>query len=322
MKAMLVGDVHLADRPPSVRVDTYKQDILDKLDWIVTKTNESDAECLVLLGDVFHIKRPDRNSHKLVQETSEVLTQCNVPVRIVPGNHDVMQDSMESLPSQPLGTLALHPSISLVSGPDPDFPMFGVPYFDPNMENFEYWVEQYRKEQGPDKYQFIIAHQAIFPKKEEPIYDYVSAERWATEFEAKWTAYGHIHSRMKAGAFYKIPHPDGQVSWFCNNGAISRGSLHEETINRKLAVTMFDSENEKTQFVSIPIPYKPAKEVFNMETVEFQEQRDAMVDSFLTSLGGMEFDQLTLEGILAKSTSLPAGARKHLSDIMEEVTSA
>jgi DNA repair exonuclease SbcCD nuclease subunit len=46
---------------------------------------------------VFHIKTPTRNSHALVQRTGEVLTSAGLPVLIVPGNHDLSNDRLDSL---------------------------------------------------------------------------------------------------------------------------------------------------------------------------------------------------------------------------------
>lgn len=318
-KYIIVGDIHLADRAPSARISTYRDDIMNKLRWTVDYSNTQDIDALVLLGDVFHIKRPDRNSHSLVTETAAVLGNSKAPVVVIPGNHDVQYDDMNTIPSQPLGTLALHPNIELLIGPHSELPLYSVPYFDPTAENYRYWVDRYHSDGGPDRYPFIGTHQAIFPEKEEPIYDFISAESWAESFQSSWVAYGHIHSRMKAGAFYSAG-----VSLFCNNGAISRGSLHEETIHRELAITSFDSDKD-TPFTSIPIPYRPASEVFNLEVVEVLKNRQTTVDTFLESLGSSDLQYLTIEGILdnARQTStLPKEAVVELEDIIQNITLA
>lgn len=318
-RMLIVGDIHAADNPPSSRKDTYREDILDKLKWIISYTNEQEVEYLLLLGDVFHIKRPDRNSHALVQDVATILGEfegSKVLVQI--GNHDLMRDRVDSLPSQPLGTLGLHPKIEILNGPSAFAEgVYSVPYFDPTPENFKYWADKYMEDGGPKKYPFVSAHQALFPKKEEPIYDYISTEEWAKVFGNKWTAYGHIHSRMKAGAFFK-----SEGSWFCNNGAISRGSLHEETIHRKLAVTMFDPSKEDEPFVSIPIPFKPPSEVFNLEAVEVLKDRQNAADEFLESLGSSELQYLTVEGIMEEarsSKSLSKEALQELEDIIQTI---
>ena len=316
--SLIVGDVHLADRPPTSRTDSYKEDVLNKLRWIVEYSNKRNPDVLLLLGDVFHIKRQDRNSHGLVQETASILGSSKSPVRIVIGNHDIREDSIDTVGEQPLGTLALHPNIDLLTGPDPDFPLYGIPYVDPTPENIEHWLEKYRSDGGEDKYPFIATHQAIFPEKEMPIYPHVLAENWASEFRSKYTAYGHIHSRMRAGAWYTI-----EGTTFLNNGAISRGSLHEETVKRKLAVTWFDGSKDEP-FTSIDIPYRPFKEVFLWDDINRNKNTRDRVGAFLESLGSSSFDYLTAEGIIedARTSDLPPSAVEELKDIVEEVITA
>lgn len=226
-------------------------------------------------------------------------------------------DSLKTIPSQPLGTLALQDNVMLLMGPDPDFPVYGVPYFDPTPENFQYWVGRYMEDDGPNKYPFMVTHQAIFPKKEEPIYDYISAESWAEHFKATWVAYGHIHSQMKAGAQYQIG-----GTWFCNEGSISRGSLHESSLRRKPSVAVFDSEAKGNPFTSVMVPFKPAEEVFKLEAVEILKHREAVAESFLSTLGSDTLNYLTLEGILddaRKSDILPKEAYTELEDIITSV---
>lgn len=311
MRALLVGDQHVADRPPSARTDSYKDDILDKMRWIVNHANKEDVDHLVFLGDMFHIKRPDRNSYRMVQEVAGVLSEAAMPVHLVSGNHDQSNDRVDSISSQPLGTLLLMENVHLLDGYSDDATMFGIPYLDTESPEL---LQPYLEEYGNDV--LICTHQSIFPEKEAPIYEYQSAENWADTFKAPAVAYGHIHSRMKAGAFFEIG-----GTWFCNNGSISRGSLHEETINRKLAVTIYDSESEGNPFTSVPIPYRPAEEVFLLEEVALQKERDSKVDRFLESLGSSELNYLTTEGILqnARESDLPKSAIIELEDIIENV---
>lgn len=127
MRALCIGDVHLSDRPPSIRTDTYTEDILAKLKAAVALAKKESCEAVVLAGDVFHLKAPSRNSHAHVQRTGEVLTSAGLPVLIVPGNHDLSNDRLDSLKKQPLGTLAKMHGINLLIGPHKEFPLFGLP---------------------------------------------------------------------------------------------------------------------------------------------------------------------------------------------------
>ena len=223
-------------------------------------------------------------------------------------------DRLDSIPSQPLGSLVIHPNISLVMGADEEFPLYGVPYFDPTPENFNFWVDKYHADGGPDKYPLMATHQAIFPRAEEPVYDFIAAEEWANTFKATWVAYGHIHSQMKAGAHYKVG-----GTWFCNEGSISRGSLHESSLKRKPSVALFDSEAEGDPFTTIMVPFKPAEEVFKLEAVGIMQHQKDVVENFLGSLGDTTLNFLTVEGIMEhakESDILDREAVRELEDII------
>lgn len=297
--------MHLKDRPPSIRTETYTEDILDKLRWIVSYANDEKVDAVIQLGDIFDVKRADRTSHRLVHQTAEVLGQANSPVLIVPGNHDVQYDQMETIPSQPLGTLALHPNIHLLLGSShQDLPVYGIPYFRDSSEELDKWMERYAGEQ------LLVTHASIFPKGKEPIYDYISDEDFARFTEAPHIAYGHIHtpfSHWKAGG-----------SWFLNNGAISRGSLHEETLNRELRVTLYNSDAEGDPFTDVPIPYKDVSEVFKMDIKSAQQEKVKVAEDFRNSLTSSTFSALSLETVLEHASMVMDNQTiLELTDILE-----
>ena len=295
-RLILIGDPHIADQPPRSRI-TYRDDILDKMSAIVDIANDlEDLDAVVSLGDTFHVKRPDRTSHALVADTAEILGQSKAPVLLTVGNHDI-RSRLDTLHQQPLASLLLHPNVDLFMGTHDLLPdVYAVPYFDVSVEEYQKYVEEFNEAGGKEKFKLVLAHQSLFPRAQEPIYDYISYEDWAERFQVPYVAYGHIHSRLKGGPFFPVTRSDGEKTIFCNNGAISRGSLHEETINRELAVTLYDDSMEQP-FTSITIPYKPASEVFKLEEVELNKTRDGIINSFIESLGSTELNYLTVESI-------------------------
>ena len=68
MNLVFVGDLHAADRAPSGRVDDYQFAIIKKLEHIARVCcEEYQVSYAFFLGDIFHIKQPNRVSHSLVQ---------------------------------------------------------------------------------------------------------------------------------------------------------------------------------------------------------------------------------------------------------------
>lgn len=310
MKITIVGDVHLSDTPPSVRTETYAEDILAKLEWIVEYANQN-SDVLLQLGDVFHLKAPSRTSHWLVQRTAEVFRAFRGRVLIVPGNHDLSQDRLSSIPSQPIGTLALTPNVTLLDGMDDESGIYGIPYLD----DFAEWVHRLNAGRGElPQPRLFAAHAPIFPTGLTPPYPHLAADDIATGGVP--LAYGHIHDPF--GVFR------GHDSWICNNGAISRGSLHEETLKRKPVITLFDSEVKgKDAFTAVPIPHRPAEDVFRLVEVAEKKAQAQKLDGFLSKVGEVTLTTLSMEEIVshADGTELSLKAKAELRDIIESVLS-
>jgi DNA repair exonuclease SbcCD nuclease subunit len=319
VKALLVGDIHLADRPPSVRTESYAEDILAKLAFCVEYASEH-ADVMVLLGDVFHIKAPSKTSHRLVQRTAEVLEKFRPRnftldrgpgrVLIVPGNHDMSQDRIESLESQPLGTLALARNVELLTGYDDQTGIFGIPYLQ-DWTDLPRWLTEAG---GAD---LIATHAPIFPTGEEPPYEFIRAEDVAYLLGSAVgpsrtpVAYGHIHDPH---GFYKV-----EQNWFCNNGAISRGSLHEKTVKRHPKVTLFDSDAEGCPFTSVDVPHRPAEDVFRLAEHREEVAAEQRLDDFVASISDVSLAALSMEEVVARAadSGLSPDAQRELGDIVE-----
>jgi len=317
MKFLVIGDVHLADRGPRSRTLNYRSLIEDKLRFCIDLANDEKVDAVLQLGDFFHIKTPNRNSHAMVQEAAKILARANCPVIINPGNHCLTNNRIESIPSQPLGTLGLHPNIEILIGPHANFPIWGQPYFDLSPDNYKYWLDRYHADSGPDVYPILMAHNSIFPEKEIPPYDNVSAEVWAETFKAPYTFYGHIHEPMDAGWNYQIG-----GTHFLNNGSISRGSLAERNLVRKPQVTIFDDSKNGNPFTSVEVPHLPASEVFFLAESILAKEQQASVDEFLSTLEGGELSYLTTESILEDArnrNNITKDALAILEDIVETV---
>ena len=323
-KALLVGDVHLSDKAPINRQATYKDDILDKLRFCVTLANELNVP-IVQAGDMFHLKRPDRNSHRLVQETHEVLKETKNGVWIVPGNHDMSHDRLDSLDSQPLGALSRMSGMRFLLGYDSDLPnICGIPYLtefdssEPSPDEFvptwglaiqEFW-EQYGTEPDGSCYNDLtVTHAPLFPPGKAPdVYNSIDPQEWRDFFSHDGpinTYYGHIHDLH--GTYTVDEHQ------FCNQGALSRGSLHESSVNRIPAVTLWDGVG----FDRIEVPHKSADEVFLFEQAAKVAENKISVVEFTKAVGTANLTYVTTDDILHYVKA--AGTRKEVVSLIETI---
>lgn len=304
-KFLVVGDVHLTDptNAPSVRSSSYTDDILKKLDWLAGQAEERGCEGVVQLGDLFHIKAPSRSSHRLVQQTHEVLTSRGIPVIIVPGNHDMRHDRLDSLDAQPLGALGRMSGITVLTYDHDEFPIFSVPFLQ-DWNDLPKWIESYKDArcEGDDETWILAMHAPIFPDHvSEPPYDHMRASDVDALVGDHKTlvAYGHIHD----------PHgihkgrADSPVQ-FANFGAISRGSLHAETLKRSPAAYVFDTI--EATFDSLQIPHRPIEDVFPMSQVVADKAREVGMTDFLTGVGSGAVDATNADSVVeaAKSAGL------------------
>ncbi len=298
MKALLVGDIHLNDRPPSLRTDSYTDDILLKLKHTVAAAQllhgNNSLDAVIWAGDVFHTKAPHRTSHSLVQRVLEIGSQYPVPWFIVPGNHDLQHDRLESLDTQPLGTLFKAGTAIPLIGAHPELPLYGIPFLQ-FWEDLPTYMRLYNEHVATDPRDLpylVVTHAPIMPPGITVPYEFIASEDWATLQQSGYCYYGHIHERHGV-------YQTGNIT-FCNQGALSRGSLHENDLRRDPSITFFNSDEvDPLQcFKRIAIPYRPIAEVMKLTEKEVADDKVERLDEFLTHIGETQLDSLSVEGVL------------------------
>lgn len=328
---VLINDVHLTDwnRQPSSCTETYTEDLFGLLAQAWAIARQRHAAAIVIAGDVFHLKAPSRNSHKLVLRLQTLVARAPCPVFIVPGNHDLQHDRLDSLHvSQPLGVVLNSPKAHLLQGwagydEASFYPLYGVPWlqgygnYAETGEEVDARVGQalgsYRREAGEllDSSQdkpLVVTHAPLYPPGRELPYEYFPAERWAEAMDghgAVW--YGHVHE----------DHGDyiaGGVT-FANYGALSRGSLHEYNLTREVAIGTWDTETGT--FGRIKLDAKPAEQVFRLREKAEVTDMQGRLDSFLEGISGTTLEVLSTESVLAHVRTLGLG--KEAEDLIEEL---
>ena len=293
MKCLVIGDCHLADKPPSVRTATYAEDILAKLRWLSLYARDNGCDFILQLGDIFHIKSPFRNSHWLVQSAHEALREGGLEVVLIAGNHDLMHDRLESIPSQPLGALAKMEGMTLLEGWHEKFPVYGVPYL-ADWNDLRDWLDAWNITLGNmhtlygNVVPMVATHAPLFPPGQEPIYEYIDPADWANLQRTGSVSYGHIHD----------PHGTYVVGGvqFANFGAISRGSLHAETLKRKPQAAVYDFVSGT--YDAIDVPHKPAEEVFRLEEHGQKVAKEKNLAAFLEGISTKTLEVTTIEKVL------------------------
>lgn len=303
---ILVNDIHLSDRPPSSCTDTYQDDLFALLEAVRDLAQTRESRAVVLAGDVFHFKTPSRTSHRTVIRLVDLLRTFGRPVLIVPGNHDMQHDRLDSLDeTQPLGVLFASGAAHMLNGwsaVDAGIitdPVYGVPWlmrFDDDMVADA--LADWRSRLDGGMPGLVVAHAPLYPPGLELPYENYPAVKWAQAMDGHGTVhYGHVH---EAHGVYTV----GGVR-FSNPGALSRGSLHEHNLTRQVAVASWTPGSPAVEH--IVLPHKPADQVFRLADAHAKTAAQLSLDEFLDSVGQTRIEITSIEAVMAHIRSLNLG---------------
>lgn len=329
MKILLINDVHLTNdnRYPASCTPNYTADMFDLLYQANAVAKRIGATAIVQLGDLFHIKAPSANSHALVQKTIKWARSAPCPVAVVPGNHDLSNNRLESLDEgQPLGVLYDSGTVLKAEGyvyipgnlddPYPYISVYGVPW----QQNWD--AEQSVADQSvkkaladlsvKDTPQLIVTHAPFFePGKESP-YESYSTDKFSRLLKATGAtnvqvAYGHIHNSHGQYVVNGVR--------FANYGALSRGSFTDDNMQRAIGVTVWDSVSGRFEF--IPLDAKPAEEVFRVVEVTEKREKQLQLDELLSAVGHSKIEITSIESVLEQVRKMRLG--KELEQAVEDL---
>lgn len=294
-----MGDIHVMDKPPVNCTETYTEDIVELLEQVAVLERELDVDAVVWAGDIFDHKHPARNSHNLVIKMIETVRKYR-NLWILAGNHDLMNDRLETLDThQPLGVLYAAGAQKL-DGWHEDLPLMGIPWQqdwdDALKTKFSTWTDSDR---DLDKC-LLVTHVSMFPPAlaDGVPYEHIPAADFSRSMGGQGSMYyGHIHDYH--GQFTV----DGVQ--YSNVGAISRGSLTESHLNRKVLVAVWDSEGGDNKFTEVELKYRPASEVFRVQHAEEKKAVNTSLEEFVKAIGTQTLDISSTASIIDHINTMP-----------------
>ncbi len=305
---------------PSSCTSSYTDDMFDLLYQALDVADSYKCSAIVQLGDFFHIKTPSRNSLKLVQRAIKWARYADIPVYIVAGNHDLLNDRLASLDEgQPLGVLYSSGAAYRAEhyfGSELNKRLFGIPwqqFWDAEQSVADRAVKDALQGFHPsDSPQLIVTHAPFFPPGVNPAYEHYSTEKFSKFVNPSGKSnvqviYGHIHDW----------HGEYVVNGvrFCNYGALSRGSLTESNLTRPVGVTIWDSITGQFEFVELQA--KPAEKVFRIKEIAEVKTAQVRLDQFLESVGQSSIEITDIASVLDHVKSLNLG--KEIESVIEEL---
>lgn len=270
---MFIGDLHLTTTPPSSRTDDYKEAIFAKMYQCTALVKKLEIDAVVLLGDIFHLKAWRANPYHLTNEVVvwlKSLRDSGARVFLVVGNHDVPFGNTDLIDRQPIGVLR---SLDFVETDgyleDPKVRIL-VKDFNPNFTAADLNVAK-----GEEEFLVVCCHQCIMPTGQ--FFDEPTVNFPEVTTGADVVAYGHIHAPT-------IVHRVGNIL-FIDPGALSRGSIHKDNLERDVNVVLVRF-TDKVEHAVVKLDIRPAAEVFDIARHEQGKRRDQEIEGFVEMLKG------------------------------------
>lgn len=313
-KIAVIGDPHVSDVAPSSRLDDYKETILGKLEFIRDWCNSNKVDVAIILGDVFHRKNPNLNSHHLTRRLIEIFSGFNCQVLEIPGNHDISMTS-KNLDKQPLSVIAESGAIQVLGYPytktfcfsGDEVDIYGLGYADANDTLSEHYFAINSEISDTNKINILAIHQMLLPDGDTFFGDYLNfAEVAQLDFDIFLC--GHYHP----GYDKKVQFKHGKV--FINPGSIARGSLDVHNLDKAPAFIVIDTA-KSTSWEEVIIPHEHSSKVFDLQKVRRSIIAREDMEAFTSTLKNVTdeaIDIASIDGLLQFLTA--SGAEKDVLD--------
>jgi len=300
IKLLVIGDVHIADHSPGRRVEGYKQHILDKLYECVDIAKERGVTHVLFLGDIFHIKKAHRVTHRVVHDMAELFEAFELPVYVLVGNHDIDDYSLDSLPKQPLGILDYVPNVTLLIHDrlelDDDVHVYPIPGTSGvTLDDFNIT--------GTNKRDILVVHQSIVPdigKEREDLHDiFLDAALVAERTDINIILYGHQH---RSDGMYKITRDNGVPAIFSNLGSICRLTIDDNDVYKVPSVLLLSIDADEGRTITPEIiklsSVLPASEAYKLEEHLEQKEHSADIEETIRKLENVKVSTHSIEGVV------------------------
>jgi DNA repair protein SbcD/Mre11 len=284
MKFIFRTDVHVSDKNPASWKGDYLAEIWSNLDQIGELARKHEATAVLDGGDYFHVKAATRNSHALVVRSAEIQAAYPCPTYHVEGNHDIAYNNIETVEKQPIGVLYASGVFhrlreEVFEEGELCVRVVGVPFSQTRT------LEELRaiKKKPNDTHLIVVVHALAGEKPPahvedffgEPVFRYSDL---VFDGGPDLLCFGHWHRNQG------ITEIDERH--FVNLGAVSRGALVRESLERAPQVALITVEDGLSDLSvkAISLDVAPAEDVFDLERKERQEKESRIIEQFVERL--------------------------------------
>lgn len=294
-KLLFFADLHLAERPPLARSDSYVEELFLKLEEL--RTIAAECDLTVFGGDLLHWNRPTETSHRLVRRVIALLRGWPGPFYLIAGNHDLPPEQLAGLSRTALGVvieaLCDGPVVFLESDWAVDVDGVQIQLSPAHWQHdIDERPELYGLERIPGvDYAVKVAHGMVMPPGGGWPFPATGMDQIPT-VGMDLFLWAHTHWRT---GIQRV-----NETWFASLGAIGRTARSAEERDRQVSalIVSFDGQGE-ISFEERPLrSMRPAEEVFVWH--EQAEKADSgLFAGYMAALEtGLEVKGLSIEDAL------------------------
>jgi DNA repair exonuclease SbcCD nuclease subunit len=287
LKFLHYTDVHIQENNPPSRLGDYKSDVFGKMRQIMALARTHKVDFTVCGGDLFNAKKPAATKHSTVTSIAGILNKVDVPHYLVPGNHDLTGDSMDTIPDQPIGVL-LETGVmkqitnQVVTKKDLKVQMFSFP-FDEEPDLSEYASNP---EEGVDV--SILGIHVYASPRGGTLYGKTKVFSYPELSKTKHDVYllGHYHADNGA---ITDDFGEAKPQTFVNVGSVTRGDYGDENLARvpKVCLVTITKNSEGVVTVTteeIELKVRSNAETFDLERKSKLKEQKQQTEEFVTQL--------------------------------------
>jgi len=273
MKIGIMGDVHATRVVPENRIDDYWETFIDKFTWCLEKFKQESVDIVIQPGDFFDSSKA---SDFVKQYLIYILKNFTKSFKILTvfGQHDLRYHSSDTY-NTPLKVLERADVVSIIDNKHPlkfddgDRTVYisGASWFEDIPEPIKHDSENILN--------ILVMHKMVIRMGEkiwEGQSNYIEAERLLEVWDYDIVVSGDNHRNLICNKKKK---------WLINAGSLMRSRINQ--LEHKPKIHMIDTENLNKVF-TFDVPIKPAQEVFDIERVTFEKERNEDLEAFIDGL--------------------------------------
>jgi DNA repair exonuclease SbcCD nuclease subunit len=315
------SDEHCADLNIGFRKDNYREAIFSKLVWQGEMLQKFNANAMLRGGDFWHVKAANKTTMASLVRAVGIHRRYSCPTHAIAGNHDMSSNDLESIDRQPLGVMLKSGVFKGMNNVFEDGSMrvriIGVDYTTDLAEDG--LCELVKKRDDTSNYTIAFVHALAEMKPSDKIQSFFHEKVFDYRdlvFEGCPDVYvfGHYHKDQGIREHLGVK--------FVNLGAIARGALTFENLERKPKVSLIKCNSQGISIEECIVPHADAAQVFDLERKKKLDLVRHDMDEFITQLrsGASRSTSDAVHDRIAlfqKSADYPSDMKKLMTEVME-----